>query len=102
MEDATAERRNFEARSREFYENFIKAYGKEHVKILYAYLDVNEYYDAQVKELEKLESDKAKLEERIRKNPENAKAGTQLKNVNAQIEKQIAAKKRGGRVLFDI
>ena len=72
MEKHTAQRRGFEMREPDFYENQLEAYG-EHAKILLAYLDLDAFDASLAKEREQLEAEMAETDAKLAEQPNSKK-----------------------------
>lgn len=92
----TGQRRQFEIRSKDFYQHQMEAYGKN-MKLLLAYVDTPLLLQSLEKELQNAFAEKEDVEEKLREVPNSKKFNKKLKVVNEAIEianKKIAEAKK--------
>ncbi len=81
MEQGTSKRQDFEPMPLSYYQDLYKYFGKDRVKTLYAYLDVDEYTKNIQEELRKCNSDLKDIHVLLEKYGESPKRQKRLKTV---------------------
>ena len=79
MEKDTSKRHDFEGFSLQYYLDLYASYGKEHIKTLYAYLDLPRYQNKIETEFKKTEANIQKIEAFLEEHPGNIKKEKRLK-----------------------
>ncbi len=79
MEKDTSKRHDFEGFSLQYYQDLYASYGKEHIKTLYAYLDLPSYQKKIETEFEKTKTNIKKTEAFLKEHPGNTKKEKRLK-----------------------
>lgn len=79
MEQETSRRQDFEAMSMTYYKELYKYFGKEHVKTIYSYLDLDAYSLKMQSEFDKTKKDIEETKEFLQKNPNSVKKEKRLK-----------------------
>lgn len=91
MVDVTGNRRHFEKPDLAYYQHFYREF-KDHKKVLYAYLDTEDYRDRNEKELCELKKKEAELCTLLEENPQSQKNERRLRSTRDLIaahEKRI-------------
>lgn len=86
MEQEAGERHHFETKSISYYQTMAKHYGPEHLKTLYAYLDLEAYTDTVLKERKKTQAEVEELQEFLEKVPNSKKKQRRLKAAQEYYE----------------
>lgn len=93
--DDTGNRRNFSKPDLAYYEQFYDSF-KDHMKAVYAYLDMQDYSDRIQHEMDEEYKNKAKIEEALKEHPESKKNIKRLKTcedlITAITKRQTEAK----------
>ncbi len=82
MEKDTSKRHSFDGFSLDYYKDLYATYGKEHVKTLYAYLDIASYQEKIESEFKKCQENIQKTEAFLKEHPGNTKKEKRLKTEN--------------------
>lgn len=90
MVNMTGNRRHFDNPSLSYYQRFYQAF-KEHKKVLYAYLDTEDYRERNERELKELEAKEQELCRLLEENPQSKKNERRLSSVRDLMQ---AARKR--------
>ncbi len=80
MVNMTGNRRHFDNPSLSYYQRFYQAF-KEHKKVLYAYLDTEDYRERNERELKELEAKEQELCRLLEENPQSKKNERRLASV---------------------
>ena len=79
MEKKTCERQKFESMDLDYYNHLYDAFGEDRIKLVYSYLDIEEYGNRIQNEFKETSKELVEIRAFLKENPENSKKETKLK-----------------------